>query len=239
MTIADQDFGSNRQRGGGRRGAHAKTSPRWPDGGAGPYATQRTLAPEPPLAGGDPRFGRQDPRWPDAGPPAYRDPEPPAYQADHYQGEYYQSEYQQWSGQPEYTGRTGQPAYQGQYPGWTRQPAPQADYPQWAGQPAYQEQYPDPGWTRQPAPQAEYPGWTEQPAPLGRLSRLDRAAPGRVPRPGRTVRSVRPPSRPSQLARIPDCALARCRPGDRPSAVRGAGRAAAAGTGATPLHPPA
>jgi hypothetical protein len=163
MTIADQDYGSHRQRGGGRRGSHAKTSPRWPDGGTGPYATQRTLAPEPPLAGGDPRFGRQDPRWPDAGPPAYRDPEPPAYQADHYQTEYYQPEYPQWSGQPEPTGWTVQPAYQDQYPGWTEQPAPQAGYPEWTGQPAYQEQYPDPGWTRPPAPQAEYPGWTEQP----------------------------------------------------------------------------
>jgi hypothetical protein len=159
MTIADQDFGSHRQRGGGRRGpAHAKTSPRWPDGGVGPYAAQGTLAAEAPLAEGDPRFGRQDPRWPDAGPPAYRDAEPPVYQADHYQ-----SEYPQWSGQPEYPGWTGQPAYQDQYPGWTGQPAPQADYPEWTGQPGYQEQYPDPGWARQPAPQAEYPGWTEQP----------------------------------------------------------------------------
>jgi hypothetical protein len=162
MTIADQDFGSHRQQGGGRRGAHAKTSPRWPDG-AGPYAAQRSLAPEPPLTGGDPRFGRQDPRWPDTGPPAYRDPEPPAYQADHYQTEYYQSENPQWSGQPEYAGWPGQPVYQDQYPGWTEQPAAAADYPEWTGQPAYQEQYPDPGWTRQPAPQAEYPGWTDQP----------------------------------------------------------------------------
>jgi hypothetical protein len=164
MTIADQDFGSHRQRGGGRRGpAHAKTSPRWPDGGVGPYATQGTLAAEPPLAGGDPRFGRQDPRWPDAGPPVYRDAEPPAYQADHYQADYYQPENPQWSGQPEYTGWTGQPAYQDQYLGWTGPPAPQADYAEWSGQPAYQEQYPDPGWTRPPAPQAEYPGWTGQP----------------------------------------------------------------------------
>ena len=89
MTIADEDFGSHRQRGDGRRGpAHAKTSPRWPDGGTGPFAAQGTFAAEPPLAGGDPRFGRQDPRWPDAGPPAYRDAEPPAYQADPYQAEY-------------------------------------------------------------------------------------------------------------------------------------------------------
>src|ERR1700685_2512438 len=146
MTIADQDFGSNRQRGGGRRGAHAKTSPRWPDGGVGPYPAQGTLAAEPPLARGDPRLGRQDPRWTDAAPPAYRDAEPPAYQADHYQDEYYQSDYPQWSGQLEYPGRTGQPVFQDQYPqdqypGWSGQPAPQAGYPGRAGQPAYQEQY--------------------------------------------------------------------------------------------------
>jgi hypothetical protein len=189
MTTADQDFGTHRQRGGGRRGSHAKTSPRWPDGGVGPYATQRTLAPEPPLAGGDPRFGRQDPRWPDAGPSAYGDAEPPAYQADHYQTEYYQPESRQWSGQPEHPGWTGQPAYQDQYAGWTEPPAPQAGYPEWTGPPApqagypewtgppasqagypewtgppaYQEQYPDPGWARPPAPQAEYPGWMQQP----------------------------------------------------------------------------
>src|ERR1700727_1107346 len=118
MTIADQDFGSRRQRGDGRRGpAHAKTSPRWPDGGTGPYPAQGTLAAEPPLAG-DPRFGRQEPRYPDAGPRAYPEAEPPAYQADHYQNEYYQPEYQHWSDLPDYTGRTGQPAYQDQYPGW-------------------------------------------------------------------------------------------------------------------------
>ena len=170
MTIADQDFGSHRQRGGGRGPAHAKTSPRWPDGGVGPYAAHGTLAAEPPLADGGARFGRQDPRWPDAGPPAYRDAEPPVYQADHYQAdhyqaEYYQSEYPQWSGQPGYPGWTGQRAYQDHYPGWTGPPAPQADYREWTGQPGYQEQYPDPEWTRQPAPQAEYPGGTEQPPP--------------------------------------------------------------------------
>src|ERR1700689_3439308 len=85
MTIADEEFGSHRRRGDGRRGpAHAKTSPRWPDGGTGPFAAQGTFTADPPQAGGDPRFGRQDPRWPDAG--------PPAYQADHYQAEYYQPE---------------------------------------------------------------------------------------------------------------------------------------------------
>jgi len=98
MTSADQDFGSQRRRGDGRRGpAHAKTSPRWPDGSAGPYAAQGTFAMDPPTAGGDPRFGRQDPRWPHAGPPAHED----YYQADHYQSEYYQSDYPQRSGQPD------------------------------------------------------------------------------------------------------------------------------------------
>src|SRR5580693_3736527 len=132
MTIADQDFGSRRQRGDGRRGpAHAKTSPRWPD----------------------------------AGPRAYQDAEPPAYQADHYQNEYYQPEYQQWSDLPDYTGRTGQPAYQDQYPGWAGQPAPQPDYPEWAGQPAPQPDYPE--WTRPPAYPDQYgdPRWTRMPAP--------------------------------------------------------------------------
>jgi hypothetical protein len=176
MTIADQDFGSRRQRGGGRGPAHAKTSPRWPDGGTGPYPAQGTRAAEQPLAG-DPRFGRQEPRYPGAGPSAYRDAERPAYQADHYQTGYYQPEYQQWPGQPEYTGWTGQPGYQDQYPGWTGQPAPQADYPEWTGPPAYPDPYGDPGWTQPPAPPAEYPGrteqagwsgqhgWNEQPAP--------------------------------------------------------------------------
>src|ERR1700735_5120833 len=138
MTSADQDFGRQRRQGDGRRGpAHAKTSPRWPDGGASPYAAQGTFAMDPPQAAGDPRFGRPDPRWPDAGPPAYQDYQD-YYQADHYQPE---------------------------YPGWTGQPAPQAEYPGWTGQPGHDDQSPDPGWPRQPVPQAEYAGWTGQPAP--------------------------------------------------------------------------
>jgi hypothetical protein len=160
MTSADQDFGSQRRRGDGRRGpAHAKTSPRWPDDGAGPYAAQGTFAMDPPRAGGDPRFGRQDPRWPDAGPPANE---------DYYQADYYQPEYPGWTGQPapeaDYPGRTQQPAYRDEYtdPGWIRQPVPQQEYPDWGGQPAPQADYP--GWTQQPAPQADYPGWTGQPA---------------------------------------------------------------------------
>ena len=69
MTIADQDYGSHRRRGDTRRGpAHAKTSPRWPDGGTGPFAAQGTFEAAPPR-GVDPRFGRQDQRWPDAPPP--------------------------------------------------------------------------------------------------------------------------------------------------------------------------
>ena len=59
MTIADEDFGSHRRRGDGRRGpAHAKTSPRWPDGGTGPFPAQGAFEAGPPRAG-DPRFGRQ------------------------------------------------------------------------------------------------------------------------------------------------------------------------------------
>ena len=170
MTSADQDFGSQRQRGDGRRGpAHAKTSPRWPDGDAGPYAAQGTFAMDPPRAGGDPRFGRQDPRY--AGPPAHE---------DYYQADYYQPEYPGWTGQPapeaDYPGRTQQPAYRDEYPDpvWIRQPVPQQEYPDWGGQPAPQPDYPGwtqrpdsqadyPGWTQQPAPQADYPGWTQQP----------------------------------------------------------------------------
>ena len=49
MTSADQDFGSHRRRGDGRRGpAHAKTSPRWPDGGTGPFAAQGAFEAAPP-----------------------------------------------------------------------------------------------------------------------------------------------------------------------------------------------
>src|SRR6202046_5161597 len=142
MTSADQDFGRQRRQGDGRRGpAHAKTSPRWPDGGASPYAAQGTFAMDPPQAAGDPRFGRPDPRWPDAGPPAYQDYQD-YYQADHYQ--------------PEYPGWTGQPAPQAEYPGWTGQSAPQADHQGWTQQPPQADW---PGRTGQPAYQDEYPGW--------------------------------------------------------------------------------
>jgi len=158
MTSADHDFGTQRRRGNGRPGpAHAKTSPRWPDGGAGPYPTRGTFAADLPRAGRDPRLGRQDLRW--------SDPGPPAYQADNYQDEYYQPE--RYQHPPEYPGWTGQPGYQDEYPGWTEQPGYRDEYPDsgWTGQPAPQAEYP--AWTGQPAPQTEYPGWTGQPAPQG------------------------------------------------------------------------
>src|SRR3984957_4271534 len=151
MTSADEDFASRRRRGDGRRGpAHAKTSPRWPDAGTGPFAAQGTFEAAPP-PGGDPRFGRQDPRGPDRGPPAYQEAGPSAYQAD-----YYQAENPEWTGQPgrppEYPEWIPQPGYQAEYPGWTGQPGTQAEYPGWTGQPGY------PGWAEPPAYQAEYPG---------------------------------------------------------------------------------
>jgi hypothetical protein len=172
MTSADQDFGSQRRRGDGRRGpAHAKTSPRWPDGGTGPFAAQGTFAMDPPRAGGDPRFGRQDPRWPDAGPPAHED----YYQADHYQPEYPGWTGQQPAPEADYPGRAQQAAYRDEYPdpGWIRQPVPRQEYPDWGGQPARQADYP--GWTQQPAHQDEYPGWTgpsqpEYPAQYGQYA---------------------------------------------------------------------
>src|SRR6202034_963981 len=78
MTSADEDYGSHRRRGDTRRGpAHAKTSPRWPDVGTGPFAAQGTFEAAPPR-GGDPRFGRQDPRWPDPRPPPYQEARPAA-----------------------------------------------------------------------------------------------------------------------------------------------------------------
>ena len=158
MTRVDQDFGPRRP-GDGRRGpAHAKTSPRWPDGGTGPFAAQGTFAMDPPPPGGDSRFGRQDPRWADPGAPAYQ---------DYYQADYYQPESPGWTQQPapqaDYPGWTQQPGYRDEHrdPGWTRQPASQPEYPGWTGQPGYQDDYP--GWTQQPAPEADYSGWTGQP----------------------------------------------------------------------------
>src|SRR3984957_7770438 len=149
MTSADEDFGSRRRRGDGRRGpTHAKTSPRWPDGGTGPFAAQGTFDAAPPR-GGDPRFGRQDPHWPDAAPPAYQDAGPPAYQDDYYQAEY--------------PGWTQRPGYQAEYPevpGWTGQQ--QAESPEWTEQPAVQG-----GYLGQPGPYGQYalhpdhPSWPE------------------------------------------------------------------------------
>ena len=231
MTSADQFFGTERRRGDGRRGpAHAKTSPRWPDDSAGPYAAQATFAMDPPQAVGDPRFGRLDPRWPDAGPPAYQNYQD-YYQADHYQPEY-PGRTRQPAPQPDYPGWTGQSAPQADYQGWTQQPPPQADYPDWTGTPANQDQYTDPGWPRQSAPQPDYPGWTGQPAPQADYQGWTQQPPPQADYPDwtgtpqpeyaratRTVRPVCSPSRPSQLARIPVCALARRGPGDRPPAV--------------------
>jgi hypothetical protein len=162
MTIADEDFGSRRQRGDGRRGpAHARTSPRWPD------------APPP---------GYQD-----AGPPVYQADyyqaehpgwtQPPAYQAEYADPRWAgqrQPEYPEWTGQqqPE---RTGPSAYQAGYPGWTEQPGYQGEYPAWTEQPAYQGDYPGqagqapyqgagPGQTPY---QGDYPG---QPAAYGQYA---------------------------------------------------------------------
>jgi hypothetical protein len=217
MTSADEDFASRRRRGDGRRGpAHAKTSPRWPDAGTGPFAAQGTFAAAPP-GGGDPRFGRQDPRWPDPAPPAYQEAGPSAYQADYYQAENpewteqpgrppeypewipqpgYQAEYQGWTEQPpyqaEYPGRTGQPTAQAEYPGWTEQPPYQAEYPGWAGQPAYQAEYPgEAGPYGQYALHPDHPSWPQAPFapwPAADAPMIDRR-PAAPPLPER----VRPP----------------------------------------------
>ena len=135
MTIADQEFGSHRQRGGGRRGpAHAKTSPRWPDGGTGPFPAQ---AP-PPAYQADPyQAGFHQPEYQQwSSQPEY--PSQPEYRS--------QPEYPsrpEYPLQQEYPGWAGQPAYQDQYPAWTGQSAPQADYLEWTGQQtAYQQPYP-------------------------------------------------------------------------------------------------
>ena len=168
MTSADEDFGSHRRRGDGRRGpAHAKTSPRWPDAGTGPFAAQGTFAAAPP-GGGDPRFGPQDPRWPDAGPPAYQEAGPSAYQADD-------------TTRPSTPGGPSSPAaISPSTREWIPQPGYQAEHPGWSGQPAYPGRVPRldraarlparvprldrtartayPGWTGQPAYQPEYPG---------------------------------------------------------------------------------
>lgn len=171
MTSADEDFGSHRRRGNGRREpAHAKASPRWPDGGTGLLAARDTFE--------DPRFGHQDPRWPDAAPPAYRDPGPAAYQADYYQGEYAdwtqppgnQAEYAEiprWTPPlppeyPEYPEWSGQPAYQAEHPGWSDQGGYQGEYSDWAQPPAAQGEYPgQPGPYGQYALHPDHPSWPE------------------------------------------------------------------------------
>ena len=103
MTIADEDFGSRRRRGDGRRGpAHAKTSPRWPDGATGPFAAQGASQPGPARwrwrpavrPPGSALARRSVTRVPGRG--------PTAYQADYYQSE---------------------------PPGWTHPPAHQAGHP--------------------------------------------------------------------------------------------------------------
>ena len=195
-------------------------------------------------AGGDSRFGRQDPRWPDAVPPAHED----YYQADQYQ--------------PEYRGWTGQPAPEADYPGRTQQPAYRDDYLDPVMDSAARPPAGVPRLGRSARPPGRLPRLDAAAHPPGRLPRLDRTAraPGRVPRLDRTARvpgrvprldrtaparvpgavwPVRPPSRSPQLARISVLALARRGPGDRPAGVGGGGRAAAAGTGAAALHPPA
>ena len=168
MTSAGEDFGSNRRQGDERRGpAHAKTSPRWPDGGTGPFAAQGTFEAARP-GGGDPRFGRQDPRLPDAASAAYQDPGQAAYQADYYQGEYpgwtlppgYQAEYAEipgWTQQrpPEYPEWSGQPAYQAEHRGWSDQGGYQGEYSDWTQPPGYPDEYPN--WTQPPAAQGGYP----------------------------------------------------------------------------------
>jgi hypothetical protein len=197
MTSADEDFGSHRRRGDGRRGpAHAKTSPRWPDAGTGPFAAQGTFAAAPPR-GGDPRFGRRDPRWPDAGPPAYQEAGPPAYQAD----DYYQAEYPGWTEQPgyqpEYPEWIPQPGYQAEYPGWTEQPRYQPEYPGRAGQTAYQAEYSgEAGPYGQYALHPDHPSWPEAPFapwPAADAPVIDRR-PAAPPLPER----VRPPFTPQR-----------------------------------------
>jgi hypothetical protein len=161
MTIADEDLGSRRPRGDGRRGpAHAKTSPRWPDAPPPGYEFAG-----PPVYQAD-YYQAEHPGW----------TQPPAYQAEYaenpgwagqrqpgyleWTGQQQQSQWTEWTGQqqqqPEWTGRTGLPAYQADYPGWTRQPGYQAEYPAWTEQPGYPGEYPDqPGH----APyQGAYPG---------------------------------------------------------------------------------
>jgi hypothetical protein len=125
-----------------------------------------------------PAHDKTSPRWPDAAPPAYQDPGPAAYQADHYQAEYpawtdqfdYQAEYAEipgWTGpqQAEYPEWSGQPAYQAEHPGWSDQFDYQGEYPGWAQPPGYQAEYP--GWAQPPAAQGEYPG---QPGPYGQYA---------------------------------------------------------------------
>lgn len=166
MTSVDEDFGSHRLRGDGRRGpAHAKTSPRWPDAGVGPYQAQGAFPTAPPQAGGDPRFTHQDGRWPDAGPPAYQDAGPAAYQSGGppaYQAGYYQSEYPGWTEKPAY--QANYPDY-GQWGGQAGYQAEQPEYPEWRERPAYRAEYPEyPGWAGA-GQQVEYPehaGWAGQ-----------------------------------------------------------------------------
>jgi hypothetical protein len=145
MTSADQDFGSQRRRGDGRRGpAHARTSPRWPDAGPPAYQADYYQADyyQPERYQPQPEF----PGW--AGQPAYQD------------------EYSGWTEQPGYKGEypdsgwTGQPAPQAEYPGWTGQPAPKAEYPGWTGQ--HQVEYPgEPGQYGQYALHPDHPSWPE------------------------------------------------------------------------------
>jgi hypothetical protein len=189
MTSADEDFGSHRRRGDGRRGpAHAKTSPRWPDAGTGPFAAQGTFAAAPPR-GGDPRFGRRDPRWPDAG--------PPAYQAD----DYYQAEYPGWTEQPgyqpEYPEWIPQPGYQAEYPGWTEQPRYQPEYPGRAGQTAYQAEYSgEAGPYGQYALHPDHPSWPE--APFAPWPAADAPVIDRRPAAPPLPKRVRPPFTPQR-----------------------------------------
>jgi hypothetical protein len=143
MTSADEDFGSRRQRGDGRRGpAHAKTSPRWPAGKLGDFVPTRASQTDALRVGGDSWIARQDPHRPDAGQP------PPA--------DYYPSQpghFGQYSLHPDH------PSWpQSQVPPWLRAEAPTIDDdPRYhgGGRPAA-------GW--EPPPPAHYPTW-EPPAP--------------------------------------------------------------------------
>ncbi len=113
----------------------------------------------------------------------------------------------------------GSPSPSQEYPDWGGQPAPRADYPGWTQPPT--RPVPDPGWTRTARPPGRLPRLDRQPA-AGRLPRLDQQPAHQDEYPGWTgppqpeypghVWPVRPPSRSSQLARIPVLRPGQARP---------------------------